>query len=93
MTNAHRNDWAASLDAVATSTSYDDYISKMAKAVALQHWPTTVRVYEAWGHNPDLGYHWFHAEDAAGTWLGNVEWLNGQPTWVVTQGYELGGER
>ena len=82
--NVHSNEWAASLDAVAASTSYDDYIARMARAVALQHWPTTVTIIEAWGHQPALGYHWFHAEDAAGRWLGNVEWLNDDATWVVT---------
>lgn len=76
--------WAASLAAVAQSISYDDYIRRMAETVARRKWPTMDRLVVAWGHDPDNGYFWFHVEDAAGTWLGNVEFHQGQ--WFLTEG-------
>lgn len=81
MNNA-TNDWAASLEAVATSTSYEDYLAKMARAVLDQHFPTTDHTLECWWHEPARGLYAWHAEDEHNRWLGNAEWVDG--TWVVT---------
>lgn len=76
-------EWTASMVACATSTSYDDYLAKMAANIARRDWPATDHLLECWWHEPARQLWAWHAESQDGTWLGNVEFIDGR--WLVTQ--------